>query len=93
MGFRYGLRGRRVVSNTVSLQNKRLFMSQRGLHSKQNAASIFKYKMHGFPGMMGKMDFTALNESAQRIEALSDARVNKDMDIPTFQPQSLHGNL
>ena len=43
--------------------------------------------------MMEKMDFTALNESAQRIEALSDARVNKDMAIPTFQLQSLHGNL
>ena len=43
--------------------------------------------------MMEKMDFTALNESAQGIEALSDARVNKDMDIPTFLLQSLHGNL
>ena len=51
------------------------------------------YKMHGFSGMMGKMDFTALNESAQEIEALSDARGNKDMVILTFQPQSLHGNL
>ena len=68
-------------------------MSQRGLHSKQNAASIFKYKMHGFSGMMGKMDSTALNESARRIEALSDARVNKDMVILTYQLQSLHGNL
>ena len=43
--------------------------------------------------MMEKMDFTALNESAQRIEALSDARVNKDMAIPTFQHKSLLGNL
>ena len=43
--------------------------------------------------MMGKMDFTALNENAQGIEALSDARANKDMDILTFRRKSLHGNL
>ena len=70
-----------------------MFVSQRGSHSTKNAGSIFKYKMHGFSGMMEKMDFTALNESARRIEALSDARVNKDMAIPTFQRKSLLGNL